>query len=153
MTPLARGLALAGLHALLVCSFGAKLFYDRATRPRVWARAAPFDPDSLFRGRYVSLTLEVSTPTALGEREEVELGIAEGRLVAQRTTESTGLFVTGGRLDEPIAFFIPEHVDDPSRRGPGEQLWAEVTLPGHGPPRPIRLGVKKQGGEITPLEF
>ena len=51
---------------------------------------------------------------------------------------------------EPLAYFIPEHVPDPSRRGPGEELWVEVTLPKKGPPRPILLGVKKNG-VITPL--
>ena len=48
-------------------------------------------------------------------------------------------------LDEPLAFFIPEHVPDPSRRKPDEELWVEVTLPRKGPLRPIRLGVKKDG--------
>ncbi len=52
--------------------------------------------------------------------------------------------------DLRIAFFIPEHVPDPSRRAPGEELWAEVTIPRKGPPRPIRLGVKKNGA-LTPL--
>ena len=50
----------------------------------------------------------------------------------------------------PIAFFIPEHVPDPSRRQIGEELWVEVTVPEKGPPRPIRLGVKKSG-VLTPL--
>jgi hypothetical protein len=36
-------------------------------------------------------------------------------------------------------------VPDPSIRAPGEELWVEVTLPRRGPPRPIRLGVKKDG--------
>ena len=49
------------------------------------------------------------------------------------------------RLAEPVAFFIPEHVPDPSRRPAGEELWAEVTIPRSGPPRPIRLGVMKDG--------
>ncbi len=31
------------------------------------------------------------------------------------------------RLSEPVAFFIPEHAPDPSRRDPGEELWGEVT--------------------------
>ena len=53
-------------------------------------------------------------------------------------------------LDDSVAFFIPEHVSDPSIRAPGEELWVEVTIPKKGPPRPIRLGVKK-GGAITPL--
>jgi hypothetical protein len=52
---------------------------------------------------------------------------------------------------EQIAFFIPEHVPDPSVRPPGEELWAEVTIPRKGPPRPIRLGVKKNG-VLTPLQ-
>jgi hypothetical protein len=54
------------------------------------------------------------------------------------------------RLAEPIAFFIPEHVPDPSVRPAGEELWAEVTLPREGPPRPIRLGVMKHG-RLEPL--
>jgi len=54
-------------------------------------------------------------------------------------------------LQEPVAYFIPEHVADPSRRPVGEELWVEVTLPRHGGPRPIRLGVKKNG-ELEPLD-
>jgi len=52
---------------------------------------------------------------------------------------------------EPLAFFIPEHVPDPSIRPPGEELWAEVTLPRKGAPRPIRLAVKRDG-VLTPLK-
>lgn len=48
-------------------------------------------------------------------------------------------------VGKPVAFFIPEHAQDPSRLGPGEELWVEATLPAVGPPRPIRLGVKKNG--------
>jgi hypothetical protein len=54
--------------------------------------------------------------------------------------------------NEPVAFFIPEHVPDPSRRPPGEELWVEVSVPAQGPPRPIRLGVKKDG-VLTPLDL
>jgi hypothetical protein len=53
-------------------------------------------------------------------------------------------------LAEPLAYFIPEHVPDPSRRPAGEELWVEVTVPRAGAPRPIRLGVKKDG-VLTPL--
>jgi hypothetical protein len=48
-------------------------------------------------------------------------------------------------LLRPLAFFLPEGVKDPSDRPPGEELWVEVTLPGAGAPRPIRLGVRKDG--------
>lgn len=54
------------------------------------------------------------------------------------------------RLEDPLAFFIPEQVPDPSLRAPGEELWVEATLPRKGPLRPIRLGVKKDG-VLTPL--
>jgi hypothetical protein len=54
-------------------------------------------------------------------------------------------------LSKPVPFFIPEHIPDPSRRAPGEELWVEVTIPEKGPPRPIRLGVKKGSGPIVPL--
>jgi hypothetical protein len=55
-------------------------------------------------------------------------------------------------LDAPLAFFIPEHVPDPSLRKPGEELWLEVTLPKKGPLRPIRLGVKR-AGTLSPLSL
>lgn len=51
-----------------------------------------------------------------------------------------------------VVFFIPEHVPDPSRRAPGEELWVEVSVPRKGLPRPIRLGVRKDG-VLTPLDL
>jgi hypothetical protein len=56
------------------------------------------------------------------------------------------------RLSQPVAVFIPEHLLDPSFRPAGEELWAEVTLPRRGPPRPIRLGVMRDG-RLTPLQL
>lgn len=50
-----------------------------------------------------------------------------------------------------VPFFIPEHVPDPSLRPAGETLWAEVTLPRRGPPRPIRLGIKRGDGPVEPM--
>ena len=51
-----------------------------------------------------------------------------------------------------LAYFIPEHAADPSIRPADEELWAEVTVPRKGPPRPIQLGVKKNG-ILTPLKL
>lgn len=56
-------------------------------------------------------------------------------------------------LRVPVAFFIPPDIPDPSRRAEGEELWVEVSLPKRGSPRPIRLGVNKNGGEITKLDL
>jgi len=54
-------------------------------------------------------------------------------------------------LVETVAFFIPENIPDPSLRQAGDELWVEVTIPKQGPPRPIRLGVKKGDAPIVPL--
>jgi uncharacterized membrane-anchored protein len=160
MSARTRGLLLALLHVLLVASLGAKLLYDRATRPRVWVRAAPVDPDLPFRGRYVQIRLEVDGTDLLpGEgRGDVTLSVEGERLVAHPSDEDTGVRIArqwrgrGTVLAEPVAFFIPEHATDPSRRRNEEELWVEVTVPRRGPPRPIRLGLKK-GDLLTPLEF
>jgi hypothetical protein len=55
-------------------------------------------------------------------------------------------------LSEPLAYFIPERIEDPSRRPVGEELWVEVTVPPKGAPRPIQLGVEKDG-RVTPLNL
>jgi len=271
MNPLTKGAIVALLHAGLVSSLGAKLLYDRATRPRVWIRTAPYDPSLPIRGRYVSLQLQVEArgfaPTAdsapLPARLSIEnerllatpgdersehhvsfgrrqpwvadpevtqryglqrsdlvepqlakhLGIAGGvfakevrsgsalaqaglqagdvllRIDGQATTtwpelsralqppqgkqelawdvlrghQRTSLKVSvpasqdgallegSALLAQPVLFFIPEHVLDPARRPAGEELWVELTVPKQGPPRPVRLGVKKGHGPIEPL--
>jgi hypothetical protein len=54
-------------------------------------------------------------------------------------------------LSPPVVFFIPEHAETP-RLGGGSELWAEVTVPKKGPPRPIQLAVKR-GDQWTPLTY
>ncbi len=164
MTPRHAGLALALAHAALVGALGAKLLADRERFPRGWARTLPYDPDLPIRGRYVSLRLEValdSAPDSVPEwhTRPARIGIRDGRLVGV-LDDAAGTEVrletapggTRGSLARPVAYFIPEHVPDPSVRPAGEELWAEVTVPRRGPPRPIRLGVWRKG-TLTPLEL
>jgi len=157
-----KGFIVAAIHLALVGSLGAKLVIDRATRPRVWARTAPVDPDHPLRGRYVRMRVE-GEPVGFGnDHSTVDVMlVARGELLGlQSTSESTGLRAQlvnrDGReqaqLYAPLAYYIPEHVPDPSIRAPGEELWVELTLPKAGPPRPIRLGVKKDG-VLTPLDL
>jgi uncharacterized membrane-anchored protein len=157
-----KGLIVAAIHLALVGSLGAKLLIDRATRPRVWARTAPVDPDHPLRGRYVQMRVE-GEPVGFGKDQagtDVML-VARGQsLGLQPSSSDTGLTAhlttRDGRelavLDDTLAYFIPEHVPDPSIRAAGEELWVEVTLPKKGPPRPIRLAVKKDG-VLTPLDL
>jgi len=167
MKPLHKGLLLAALHLALISSLGAKLLVDRARLPRVWVKTASFDPDLPIRGRYVSLGLLVKVEKGSTSREPgyggpATLTVKDGQLVAVLSEPPTGIRVWAnprrgtpesletGRLDKPVTFFIPEHVPDPSWRPPDEELWVEVTVPKKGPPRPIRLGVKK-AGVLSPL--
>ncbi|MBI1738821.1 MAG: GDYXXLXY domain-containing protein [Acidobacteria bacterium] len=170
MKPLYRGVLLAVLQIALVLSLAGKMLYDRATRPRVWVKTAPVGPDLPIRGRYVQLRLEVIEKWSPGRNKEVdlkrwwdqdvELSVENNQLTALRTDKRTGLRlllpspprIAPVVLYEPVAYFIPEHIADPSRRAQGEELWVEVTVPKKGPPRPIRLGVKKDG-KLTPLEI
>jgi hypothetical protein len=158
------GIALAIVHVLLVGTLGLKLLTDRARLPRAWARTLPFDPNLPIRGRYVRLRLEVplvdgSDSARAGEYRNVRLKAAGDRLVGvleddgplRARLDSSAASLAAG-LDDPVAFFIPEHIPDPSVRTRGEELWAEVTVPRRGPPRPIRLGVRRDG-ILTPLEI
>jgi hypothetical protein len=165
MTPAVRcSLVVALLHVAMVASLGGKLLFDRSTRPHVWARAAPVDPNMPIRGRYVSLRLEAAIGPGLSLTEQegtpVSLIVENDRLVAVPAADSTGLTAHGLQragervavIDQPVAYFIPERAADPSIRPAGEELWVEVTLPSRGRPRPIRIGVRKDG-TLTPLEL
>ncbi|MFN8544910.1 MAG: GDYXXLXY domain-containing protein [Candidatus Binatia bacterium] len=153
-----RGLVLAALQVLLLLAVGARYRADRARLPRVWARTVPFDPDTPLRGRYVSLALEVHVRGKPADGG-VTLAVDGDRLVALPSVKDSWLRLrppdNAGRvaLRDPIAFFIPEHVPDPSRRPAGEELWAEVSVPPRGMPRPLRLGVRRGSGAIELLDL
>ncbi len=168
MNVLTKGLIVGAAQLLLVSSVGAKFLYDRASNPRLWVETAPYDPYLPIRGRYVSIALLVSA-----EREEVSVDSRSGSAMFNARLEARGdrliavedpdgrHWVTSRscgdgqcwQLVAPVAYFIPEHGADPSRRPPGEALWVEVTLPPTGAPRPLRLGLKREGdAAVTPLD-
>jgi hypothetical protein len=169
MNAFAKGLLVGVVQVLLVATIGAKFLYDRSHYPRVWVETAPYDPDLPIRGRYVSVAALVDvqrspTPKATGKPDESvaflgRLDVRNGRLLAIEDSGGRHWIVNARcgaaqcwRLTEPLAYFIPESAEDPSRRPAGETLWVEVTVPPKGPPRPVRLGVKK-GGRLTPLDL
>jgi uncharacterized membrane-anchored protein len=47
------------IQLALVSTIAAKYLYQRTTCPRVWVRAAAYDPNMVMRGRYLSLRLTV----------------------------------------------------------------------------------------------
>ncbi len=172
-----KGLLLAAIHVGLVCTLGAKLLYDRAYRPRVWIRAAIYDPDLPIRGKYLALRIEVPaegfmsrmipsggtsirsneadasdgsneifSPTRcnliLRDNQLVAVANQDGEFWANIHHHNAGLVAV---INGETAYFLPEHKFGPLLRNPSEELWIEATIPRRGPPRPIRLGIKKDG--------
>ena len=162
MSTFSKGIAVAMIHLLIVLSLGGKLLYDRAYRPRVWVKTGSVDPDLPIRGRYFTLQLQVKAPWFRWSRDyqqnDVQLFVQDGELVASKADSSTGLSISSWRqriwsrstpdevfLDQGVPFFIPEHAEIP-RASATQELWAEVTIPKKGPPRPIQLALKDQSG-------
>jgi hypothetical protein len=168
MKALHKGIALAVIQVLIVCSLGAKLLIDRASCPRVWVKAAAYDPNLPIRGRYASMRLIVEAPQAKPMEkykdgteyspypQRARLGIQNGKLTAIDDDWGTVYYQRRSAdqvtLTDPVAFFINEKVKDPTIRARDEELWVEVTVPRKGSPRPIRLAVKKNG-TMQPLDL
>ncbi|MGO9637495.1 MAG: hypothetical protein ACLPXT_02515 [Terracidiphilus sp.] len=180
------------IQLALVSSIAAKYLYQRSTCPRVWTRAAAYDPELVMRGRYLRLQLRVdgcesTLPSALHAvfprnidgttksngftiapetlvQFRAKLKVEGNKLVAIRIPEadltSKGVGVTAWPgascdamlLDQPVDFYIAEHAADPTRLKLNQELWIEVTIPPQGPPRPIQLALKDNGG-WKPLAF
>jgi len=168
MTSRNRAIALIVIQCLLVSSIAAKYLYERATRPRVWVRAAQYDPELPMRGRYLALSPEVDvcalTPQTENKFREgwykgyrVALVARDGKLVAEdakdrlprgdypMATASNRNPCERARLSPGIDYFIPEHAKSPFPLKPEQELWVEVTVPPSGPPRPIQLALSENG--------
>lgn len=166
LTPLRRGVLVGLVHLALVTSLAGKLWYDRATLPRVWVRCIGVDPDDPLRGRYVDLRLTVPLAANVEAYGPARLRAANGELVAEPVSHHRAgawdeVSLSGRDAAKPsfallspsVAVFLPEHAPDPTLRRSGEELWLEVTVPKEGPPRPIRLGIKREGAAIVPLNL
>jgi hypothetical protein len=166
-----RGLILLIVQLVLVGSLAAKYFNDRARYPRAWVKTLPYDPNLPIRGRYVTMTAVIETDAfpagkKVPESERFEyfcaaLSVRDGKLFGRKAEDGSSCEMAGffGRteatLQSPLAYFIPDTAKDPARESAEnkEELWVEVTVPPKGPPRPLRLGVKKPDGEIRPLDI
>ena len=184
MKPLSKAIVVALIQVLIVCSLGAKLLYDRRTRPQAWFKTARYDPNLPIRGRYLGLQIELNDPRSAEEIAK-KFGVTDryawigfgqecGSIVARdgaptvifdnspawdcdnlgfsRRRTSDG--VTHLRIEEPLLFFVPDTAKDPRVARTGDEVWVLATIPRKGPPRPIALGIKKEGGsEIQRLSL
>ena len=82
------------------------------------------------------------------EREEGSKKISRPRLIRMQPARykawlaAASVVLIGGLT---ILFFVPEKTQGFEVGRRGGELWAEVTIPKAGPPRPIRLALKKDG--------
>jgi hypothetical protein len=170
MRPLYKGLLIAVLHVAIVCTLGAKLLYDRGHRPRIWIKSAIYDPNLPIRGKYLALSIKVPAEGFTGRMQpygnynneyfspnRCDLVLRGEQLIAvanergefwaniQRRDNNMVAMING-----ETAYFLPEHNPGRILHNRGEELWIEATIPRKGPPRPIRLGIKKDG-VLTPF--
>jgi len=176
MKPIYKGFLLAALQVAIVCTLGAKLLYDRAHRPRVWIKSAIYDPNLPIRGKYLALSMEIPAEGFTSRMESrPEYGNGNTKLHEVFGPNRCKLVLRGNQLiavakedgefwanvqrsnndlvaviNGETAYFLPEHSSGPLLRNRGEELWIEATIQSKGPPRPIRLAIKKDG-VLTPL--
>lgn len=167
-----KGFLLGALQLAIVLSLGGKLLYDRATRPRVWVLAQTYDPDLPIRGRYLSERLSmpvsgfdyVSQDNSYSQwyqnRHWAYYEVQNGKLVAKSEGSGSAGWIAVQRrgdsslvalTEEPVLLFVPDNADL-SVIKPQSEIWVEVTVPRQGPPRPIRIALKKDAVFI-PLNF
>jgi hypothetical protein len=173
MSPLRKGLFLAALQILVVLSLAGKLLYDRHARPRVWVLSEVFDPELPIRGRYLAQRLRFPAEGFSYQepdkrnygnwfinRQWAYLQFRDNHLVAESEGSGPGEWVylrknSDGTLmavsEDPVLIFIPDTAEIPTLK-PGQEIWTEVTLPVKGPPRPIRIAIKKDG-VLAPLQW
>jgi uncharacterized membrane-anchored protein len=177
MTMRMRAIVLVVIQCLLVSSIAAKYQYERVTRPRVWVRAAQYDPELPMRGRYLALEPEVDVCALTPEDRagvvtdknwamtyRVQLLARDGKLIAedargrlprgdfQWATTSERVPCQRAQAWPAIDFFVPETAKSPFDLRPGQELWVEVTVPPAGPPRAIQLALS-DNGKWQPLKL
>ena len=179
-----RAVVLLVVQAALVLSIAGKYLYERKTCPRVWVRAAQYDPNAPMRGRYLALQLAVDAcglprdtahqlggfarPGVPGDATSwqwrVKPLVQNGKLVVvpasydetPELTEDVTLIAhrpcDRAALSEAVEYFIADTAKGLPVLKKGEELWVEVTVPPLGPPRPIQLGMSKDGA-FAPLKM
>jgi hypothetical protein len=162
--PFVAGLVIAAAHAAIVLSLGVQATVDQDRLPRAWAQAAAGAPQARVHGRYLTLNLVPVVDAGLAPRVDVidkrtvmrrtpiVLEARDGRLLAHKAAASgvelarSGPSENAGLMIAPrVEYFLPPHAADPMPLLRSGELWVEVAVPRNGPPRPLRLGVMRNG--------
>jgi len=116
--PLTKGIAVALIQILIVCSLGAKLLYDRRTRPQAWFKTQRYDPNLPIRGRYVSLRIEVNdsrSPEEIEKKFNNEIRLMESQ---SKTYGNRGVYPFGNECGSILI-----HDGTPTAEFDASQSW------------------------------
>src|ERR1039458_7513579 len=92
--------------------------------------------------------LKVENNKLVAVRPEGQEDPATGQEISVMPSAPCGQMV----LADGVDFYIPDTARSPLPLQSGQELWIEVTVPPTGPPRPIQLALKDNGG-WKPLAF
>jgi hypothetical protein len=96
--------------------------------------------------------LAVENGTLVAHKSDVDTGVSIAMYWQQRECSNQPKQSQELYLDQVVPFFVPEHAPELSQRKVGDEVWAEVSVPRKGPPRPIQLALKR-GTEWKPLTY
>jgi len=122
---------------------------DACTLPRddvAKSSWVPYSPDRKPGAEITSWQWRVRT-----EARDGKLVVIDARNVLPRGDTQT-IWLSSDQACDRVAlspgidFFIPDTAQPPFPTKAGEGLWAEVTVPRVGPPRPIQLAISDNGG-------
>jgi len=157
---LSRAVVLAAVQAALVAVVGLSAVIDRARLPRAVVELVPASA-SVMEGRYLVGRIEMpvsgdwKAPVAPGPGEfaqhgRVDVAVRNGRLIAipgsrypvEQVTATAGPEVPRVRLMLPVRLYLGPGASKPLAQP--QRRWIEVSLPGTGSPRAIRLAAPPQ---------
>jgi len=150
-------IALLAIQLALVSAVAAKYLYQRFACPRVWTRAAMYDPELLMRGRYLSLQLTVDgcRSTLPSARQAVFPRNSDGVQGGNTFTVAPGqgvhfpaqLKVEGNRL---VAIRIPE--PDSSNPGLTVSAWPGTSCENMRLDAPVDFYIAEHAASPAPLK-
>jgi hypothetical protein len=123
---------LLAIQLILVCSIAGKYLYQRWTCPRVWTRAAAFDPSLPVRGRYLSLQLTVdgcnsTLPSA--KQAEFPRDVNGAATTGAYTIRSAGNVAFPAELKVVDNKLSAIQIQDEEKRRSGQMVTAWARLP------------------------
>ena len=95
--------------------------------------------------RYEHFEWRVQTVAENGKLAVKDAGNVVPRAETQMVVLMQHTSCERARLMPGILFFVPDTAHSPFPQKPGEELWAEVTVPPEGPPRAIQLAISDHG--------